>query len=189
MFKRYDKKVTEPFAKKTIGLSFDKKYLDYYAPKSTDDFDYISPDGENALEVTIVIPKNEMYAYVYEKEKDKHKEKSTLKTSQIKMAKLNDDGDLSFYYGGSMGEIKTKIKEELNIKQNKAINRLKEKHYKSVDLCMCINDGSLFDQYSFELAFNDLNRYIFDNIFFITRSRFVVYNRNNGFKEYPRVIE
>ena len=186
-FERYSKEIIEPFAIKTIGLSYSKEYLNYVAPNDTNNFDYISPSGDNALEITLVTSENEMNAYVYEKLKAQ--DKQDLKTSHIEWAKLKDDGKLLFYRGGSMGEIKREIYKALNKKQDKALKRLKDKTYNSVDLCICMVDGSLFDQYSFELAFDNLDEYIFTNIFFITPSYFICYNKNSGFKEYPRIIQ
>lgn len=176
----------EPFALRVLRFSFDLKYGEYHAPTNSDNFDYVSPDGNNALEITSVITKNEMEEYIYEKFKASGKQ--NLKSSHIKDLKLTDDGDIQSYYGGSMSEVISLIRKALENKQKKALRRLEIKSYKSVDLCMCINDGSLFNKYSFEIAFNDLDKYLFNNIFFITSAHFIRYNKKIGFEEYPRII-
>lgn len=186
-FERYNKHIIEPFAIKTIAASYDKEYGTYYSPTDTNNFDYISPTHEQAIEITSVIPKNEINVYKYEKLKSKRK--THLRTSHIKSLKLKPNGDIYSYYGGSINEINHAIRKSLELKHAKAVERIKNKPYKQVDLCICIQDGSLMDLFSFELAFTDLEKYIFDNIFFITPSYFIHYKKGNGFFEYPRVIE
>ena len=85
-----------------------------------------------------------------------------------------------------MPEIKNAILDSLERKQQKACKRLKDKNYQNIDLCFCIQDGSLFDLFSFRIAFDNLDKYIFQNIFFITPSYFIRYNTKVGFEEYPR---
>ena len=46
-------------------MSFDSKFNEYMSPSNPDNFDYISPDGQSALEVTIAISQNEKEAYIY----------------------------------------------------------------------------------------------------------------------------
>ncbi len=185
-FERFDKRIIEPFAIKTIAASYDKEYGTYYSPADTNNFDYISPTQEQAIEITSVIPKNEINVYKYEKLKSKGK--AHLSTSHIKWIKLKPNGDIYSYYGGSISEINRTIRKSLESKHTKAIARLRYKPYKQVDLCICIQDGSLLDLFSFELSFTDLEKYIFDNIFFITSSHFICYNKKVGFTEYPKVI-
>ncbi len=185
-FERYSKDIMEPFALKVLSLSFDSSYGEYYAPTNSDNFDYISLDRNSALEITSIISKNEMQVYIYEKSKAKGKQ--NLKHSMIRDLNLKDDGNIESYYGGSMSEIKVAIIKSIDKKQNKALKRLKEKQYNCVDLCLCINDGGLFDKYSFELAFTELDKYLFNKIFFITCTHFICYSKENGFKEYPRII-
>lgn len=185
-YERYSKNILELFALNVLTLSFDTNYGNYYAPKNSDNFDFISPDNISALEITSVIPKNEMEAFVYEKLKAHGKQ--NLKFSRIKGLKLTDNGNIKFYYGGSMSEIKSAIRYCIDSKQEKALKRLKSQPFKSVDLCICINDGALFDKYSFELAFDDLDKYLFSNILFITSAHFIRYNKKIGFEEYPRII-
>lgn len=164
-YKRYSKEILEPFALRVLKFSFDSKYEEYFAPTNSDNFDYISSNGNNALEITSVITKNEMKEYIYEKLSASGKK--NLKSSYIKDLQLTDDGHIQSYYGGSMSETISLIRKRLESKQKKALKRLEIKSYESVDLCMCINDGSLLDKYSFELAFKDLNKYLFNNIFLL----------------------
>lgn len=66
-YKRYSKEIMESFALRVLKFSFDSKYGEYFAPANSDNFDYISPDGNDALEITSIITKNEMEEYIYEK--------------------------------------------------------------------------------------------------------------------------
>ena len=184
IWERYSKEIIEKFAINVVAKSFNKKYSTYFSPENSDNFDFISPDETEALEVTLVIPDNEQREYIYEREK--HKGKKDLKTNHIKNANFDSQGNIISYYGGSMPEIKNAILDSLERKQQKACKRLKDKNYQNIDLCFCIQDGSLFDLFSFKIAFDNLDKYIFQNIFFITPSYFIRYNKKVGFKEYPR---
>lgn len=181
----YDKNIIEPFALSTIAKSFDAIYADYRSPESTDNLDYISPDGSKAIEITTVIPNNVIGGFVYDKALSKGKNPSPNK---IKKAKVDASGNLLSFYGGSMSEIRRGIIERIEEKNDKVIKRKIKYSYKSVDLCICIADGSLFDLYSFQTAFCDLQKYVFDNIFFITPSYFIRFDKINGFQEYRRII-
>lgn len=185
-FERYDKKVMESFALRVLTKSFDAEFGEYFSPDNTNNFDFLSKDGKSALEVTTIIPQNVMEAYKYEKEY--HKGKRNLSTKRIKNVKTRDDGSLRSYYGGDMREIACKILETINIKHHKAIKRIKNLNVNSVDLCICMDDGGLFDLNSFEIAFEGFEDYIFENIFFITSSYFVRYNKIHNFQEYERKI-
>ncbi len=184
-YNRYDKNVLEPFALKTTGLSFNKKYLDYYHPCDTDNYDYISPDGSSALKITSVIPKNAIEAYKYEKAYIKGK--NNLKKDRIKDSYFNINGELVSNRGGSIKEIKLNLKKAIDEKAEKTKRRLTEVPL-SVDLCICVMDGGLLDLYSFSLAFDDLSKYPFDNIFFFTSLHFISYNKTNGFVQHTRII-
>lgn len=186
-FERYDKEIMEQFAKDVISKSFDYKYFKYIKPVNTDNFDFISPDGLNALEVTSVIPKNVLEAYQYEKEMAKGK--TNLKKQRIKEAVFKDDGSLSSYYGGSFGAIIKEIKNAVEEKNTKAKRRKELRNYDSVDLCICVQDGGLMDLYSYKIAGFAFDNSEFDNIFFITQSFFFRYSKNTGFEEYQRVIK
>ena len=183
---RYSKEVIEPFALSTIAKSFGFEYSQYYSPKDTNNFDYLSPDGTKALEITIVVPENEKQGLIYEKELAKGKHPTLGRVSR---AKINEQGNLISYRGGSMSEIRHLIRSRLEEKNSKAVSRMKKAVYEQVDLCICIADGSLFDFFSFQLSFDDLRKYVFDNIFFITPSYFIRYDKVNGYQEYERKIQ
>ena len=183
---RYSKEVIEPFALSTIAKSFDLRYGQYYSPKDTNNFDYLSQDGAKALEITMVVPENEKQGMIYEKELAKGKHPIPDRVSR---AKINEQGKLISYRGGSMSEIRRLIRLRLEEKNAKALSRMEKNAYQQVDLCICIADGSLFDLFSFQLSFDDLQKYVFDNIFFITPSYFIRYDKVNGYQEYERIIQ
>ena len=183
----YDKRNIEKYAIETIAASYDSKYAKYQPPIDCDNFDFVSIDGKNALEVTLVIPANERQAHIYEIERGKGKTK--LDPQRIKWAKLKPDGALHSYYGGSMAEIRQAILDSIEHKQEKALRRLKSKNYLSVDLCICVVDGSLFDILSYEMSFPNLDRFVFQNIFFITPSYFIRFSKDKGFLEYPKKLK
>lgn len=186
-FKRYDKKIIEEFAIRTISRSFNSKFSLYDSPKDTDNFDFISPNKKEALEITTVIPKNEMQAYIYEKEL--YCGKNNLNPNKISNVKLQEDGSLYSYNGGSMSEIRQKILEIIKKKHNRAVKRKENTGIDIVDLCICMVDGSLYDINSFKIQFSNLlEESIFRNIFFITPSCFIKYNKACGFEEYDRKI-
>lgn len=180
-YKRYDKKTIESFAKNTISEKYDKKYSSYYSPSNSDNFDYISPSREDAIEITTAIPENEMNYYVFETQKAKGK--SNLNYEKVKGLKLNANGEMKRYYGGSLQEIIELIYDRIESKQKKALTRTESKSYKHIDLCVCIQDGSLLDLSSFQREFSNLGKYIFDKIFFITPSHFIVYEKDTGLYE------
>ena len=185
-FERYNKKVIEPFAIKVIAKSFDAKYAQYIHPTDDDDFDYISLDGLRAVEVVLVIPENEKKAYGYEVQLSKGK--MHLCTNRIKDAVAREDGSLFSCYGGSLRAIIRSIKEVVNQKCNKAKRRKTAKYYEAVDLCVCVQDGSLMDLHSYTTAGFDFTETPFDNIFFITPSYFFRYSKPTGFEEHRRII-
>ena len=184
-FERYEKKITEPYAIKVLSMSFDSKFNEYMSPSNPDNFDYISPDGQSALEVTIAISQNEKEAYIFEKSAAKGKKK--LDETKVKELVLNDNSEIRSYYGGTIAEIKKIIRCRIDEKQYKALKRLKNNPVNKLDLCVLINDGGILDKTSFEWYFDDLNKYVFNNIFFVTPSCFVCYKKNIGFKEYPLI--
>jgi len=184
MNRRYDKRIIEPFALNTLAKSFDNRFNLYYKPENTDNFDFISLDNKRALEVVSVVSKNEMNAYVYENELLKGKQ--NLNTKNIKEARLNDDGSLQRYYGASIQELLSLIEERTEKKNTKAIIRAESSSFEVVDLCLCVDDGGLLDLNSCNAL--NFKSYIFNNIFIITSSCFLCYNKLSGFKEYRRVI-
>ena len=181
-YNQYDKNVIEKFAIETISKSYNTKYAKYVSPSNTDNFDFISEDLKSALEVTTAIPNNMFEAYKYEKERIRGK--SNLSIKKIDGAKTNEKGELFCWSGGTMLETQNKIIQAINKKQDKAIKRIQASCVEIVDLCICLQDGSLYDLESFRNTFHDFNEYIFENIFFITPSYFIHYDRNVGFQEF-----
>ena len=86
IWEQYSKEIIENFAINVVAKSFNKKYSTYFSPENSDNFDFISPDETEALEVTLVIPENERREYIYEREK--HKGKKDLKKITLKMQTL-----------------------------------------------------------------------------------------------------
>lgn len=185
-FNRYDKDIIESFSLAVIANSFDNTYASMIKPNSTDDFDFVSVDGRKGLEVSLVIPENEQQAYEYEKILKKSERKPDSK--RVKNARVGHDGALISYYGGGMGEIRSKIIERIKTKHEKALKRLSRSGCQTVDLCLCVADGSLFNLDSYKMSFDNLDQFVFDNIFIITPAYFIRYNKTTGFEEYKRII-
>lgn len=97
-YDRYDKNVIEPYALSTIAYSYDLSYKNYFRPKNTDNFDYISQDGKRALEISLVISENEREAYIYDKELNNKKDPDPLR---IKDVRIEENGNIVSYRGGS----------------------------------------------------------------------------------------
>ena len=150
--KKYDKDSIEPFAINTIAQSFNERYAQYYSPKNTDNFDFISPDKQSALEVTLILPENERKEYEYEKALDKN---GKANLHEIKGVKTDENDRILSYYGGSISEIKKAIVDSINRKNRKALKRLMNKKYSQVDLCLVIQDGALLDFNSFKHYFEE----------------------------------
>ncbi|WP_419574312.1 hypothetical protein [Ruminococcus sp.] len=186
--KRYDKDSIEPFAINTIAQSFNERYAQYYSPKNTDNFDFISPDKQSALEVTLILPENERKEYEYEKALDKN---GKANLHEIKGVKTDENNRILSYYGGSISEIKKAIVDSINRKNRKALKRLMNKKYSQVDLCLVIQDGALLDFNSFKYYFEEFYTldFLFRNIFFITRDTFIRYSKSDDFVEYKRKIK
>ena len=163
-FERYDKDVIESFALRAISKSFKEKYSEYIKPQEVDDFDYISSDCLHALEITLVISDNAQKAYVYEKLY--FQGKRGLKQNNIRFARFGENEELRMWEGGSIHEIIEQINRAVERKEIKAKKRLKKKHYSSVDLCLCIVEGGMFEEEDFKDTFV-FEETLFDNIFLI----------------------
>lgn len=190
-FERYDKGITERFAISVVSKSFDSKYAEYIQPKDTDNFDFVSSNGKKAMEVVFVITRNEMNAYKYEKAFSKGNSSESKKKAtkeKVKQATFDGDGNILYYYGGSLQEIIKRIKNSITTKNEKAQKRKNFEEYESIDLCVGVQDGSLMDIWSYRNAGFDFKNFVFDNIFFITPSHFFRYSVSSGFEEYNRLI-
>lgn len=188
LLNRYDKDIIEEFAINTISKSFSDVYSNYKAPKNPDNFDFLSQDGNSALEVTLILPENEKKEYEYEKAKSKNRKANARRIIDVN---FDNHGNILSYYGGSISEIKKSIINSIKIKNQKATKRIIKKPYSQIDLCLVIQDGSLLDLDSFRLFFKEFYslEFIFSNIFFITRSNFIRYSKISGFEEYERKLE
>ena len=180
----------EEFSIKVLTLSYDSKYSNFIYHGKDDEFDYTSSDDDVALEVVSIIPDNIINAVKYENAMEKGKKPDSEK---VLLSKTDSDGNLIMYYGGSIGEIKQKIKDSIQIKKNKTLRRKKYKKYK---LCICIHDGGLLsskESLYYLLKDDFLKNMIYDKVFFITRCNFYVWDRSyqkveNQFQEYKRII-
>ena len=184
-YERYDENVIEKFAVSTLSKSFDESYGKYVFPSNPDNFDAISEDGQKALEITLVITKNQ--ESVYEYEKNFANGKPNLRTKHINKVKLKDNGEI-YQFQVSPREIIGLTQNAIINKNEKAKKRLTKNKYSSVDLCICIDDGGwfTFEEYTnLELI---LDFSLFENIFFITSSLFFRYTKTNGFEQYNRII-
>lgn len=182
----FDKNVIESFALSTIAKSFDYNYSSYFSPADTNNFDYLSQDRKKALEVTSVIPENELQAFIYDK---KLAQGNRPQLKKVRDAVATKSGALISCAGGSMPEIENLIMFRIKEKNKKALSRMNKATYQQVDLCICISDGGLFDLRSFQLIFTDMREYEFNNIFFITLSHFIRFDKsNNEYTEYKLVV-
>ena len=177
-FERYDKNIIEEFAIRTISKSYNKDYGLYRQPNDTDDFDGVSSSGEYALEITLVISPNNMSAYVYEKLFSQGK--NSLQYKHIKGAKLKSNKEL-FQWQGDISQIKNLLQEAISKKEEKTRQRLSKTSYKSVDLCVCVEDNGWFaseNEFCLFVGNNVFKETLFRKIFIITSRLFLVYENN-----------
>lgn len=179
MYYRYDKEETEKWAVTTIARKYDKIYQGFEKNNETDGFDYVYTKEKVALEVSLVIPENEKRYYEYEKTMEK---KGKANENRIKGLKRFEDGRIK-HYGGSIDEIIHLTLERIKEKHNKALKHNSQGEFNRINLCLLINDGSLFGIETFRFYSKGLEQYIFDKIFFITQSKFIVYTKNEGIRE------
>ena len=125
---------------------------------------------------------------MYEYENALHKGKKAPNTQNIKNANFLSDGSLMSYKGGSVSELWQLIRERIQSKHNIAVKRLKEKRYHHIELCLCVVDGHIIDMNDLIYYLNDLERFVFDRVFFITSSLFLCYDKKNGLKEYSKKL-
>ncbi len=181
----YSSKVMEEFAIRVISKAYDSKYSKYIWHDKDDDFDFTSPDDQVALEVATILPKNIRNAIEYEQAIDKGKKPDPAK---VYNSKVDDDGELLFYYGGSMEEIGKSINKMIEKKENKRKKRAKK--YNLYELCLCIDDGGLFNNklnFDFIIRSGILKITEFSKLFLITSSNFFVIS-DDLIVEYARKI-
>jgi hypothetical protein len=182
---RYNKKTIEPYAISVISQSYDKTYANFYSPVDTDNFDYLSVDGTKALEISLVLTSNESEAYEYENAIYKGRKKPN--PNRIKNANFLPDGRLISYSGGPLGELWWNIRDRIQKKHDIALKRLKTSDIGRIELCLCIVDGHIIELVDFPYYLENLEHFVFDRVFFITSSRFICYDKQLGFKEYPKI--
>lgn len=181
----YSSKRMEEFAIRVISKSYDCKYSKYIWHDKDDDFDFTSPDDKVALEVATILPQNIRNAIEYEKTIDKGKKPDS---SKVYNSKVDDIGELLYYHGSSMDEIRKLISVMVNKKEKKRKKRLKI--YSLYELCLCINDGGLFNDkldFDFIISSGILKTTFFSKLFLITASNFFVIS-DNLIVEYDRKI-
>lgn len=179
-------RVVEPFAINTIGNSYDKHHLSFLRGHKNDAFDFTSPDGRVALEVSLIIPGNINRVITYEDRKSKGE---TCDRSYVRNALYDDAGNLLCYDGGSISELKLLILERITAKNGKALRR-KTGTIKSYELCLAIFDGGLLHKptdFKFVLESKEFNDSIFDKLFIITSGNFFLIE-NASIREYKRVF-
>lgn len=182
----YSSAIMEEFAIRAISKSFDESYSNYIWHDKDDDFDFTSLDDTIALEVATILPSNVINAIKYEKALDTGK---TPDAKKVISAHIDDEGELLTYYGGSMDEIRNAVIEMINKKEIKRNKRVKK--YCRYELCLCIDEGALFNTPSdFEFIVNSriLNFTGFSRLFLITCNNFYVIE-NNKISEYSRIIQ
>ncbi len=91
----YSSEKMEKFSIRVIAESFNKLYDDYIWQDKKDDFDFTSLDDKSALEVTSIIPINEINAVEYEKALDKCKIPNINKVID---ARIDNNDELITYF-------------------------------------------------------------------------------------------
>ena len=172
----------EEFSIRTIRKSYKSFYCDYIWHDKEDDFDFTSPDDKIALEVVTILSKNEINAIQYEKALDSNKSPDI---SRVINSHADNEGELLYYHGGTMSEIKDAVIEAILKKEEKRKKRTKK--YNCYELCICINEGGLFNRCcDFKFIFKTLKTTKFSRVFIITCLNFFVVE-NNQIEEYKRV--
>lgn len=170
---KLNNKRVEKFARKFLSEHYDIKYSQYEWKDKKDDFDFVSPDGASALEVTMIISKNYEQAIEYEINKKRGK---TVDCSRIKWGRFDEQGNLLMFAGADMEEIRDSIIKAINKKIKKKKSRCNRGIvYDNYELCIYVDDCGLFnDVRDFEFLINIINE-DFVKIFIITSSFLFIY--------------
>lgn len=174
----FHKSKIEPFAIKTISLSYDTRYSSFTYNASDNNFDYNSKDNTIALEVSTIIPKNIQNVLRYANSLNP-------KIDKVINAKVDNNGNLKSYYGGSIQELKDLIIDRIKEKEEKG--KRKNKVYLEYELCLCVLDGGLFE-HIYELNFIKNQTTFYKKIFIITASCFFAFEKGI-IKKYNRIYE
>jgi hypothetical protein len=167
-----DEKI-EQFAIEKLTFAYNSIYNDFIWNQKADDFDFIHQNLGIALEVSVIITKNTQNVLSYQNSFRKN-------IATIKQAKVDENGRLVSWYGGSVGELRRLIIERINRKNAKAKKHLREEIVEC-QLCLCIDDGGWFErkeEFDFLKEITLLKDTVFNKIFIITSSLFLVYENN-----------
>ena len=169
----YSDKITEPFAITTIANFYDTVYNSFLWNEKTDDFDFSHYDLGIGLEVSVIITSNTQKVLSYQNSIRKD-------IKSIRGAKINSNGELSAWYGGSGFELQKLIIDRISRKNSKAKRHLSDK-ITECQLCLCIDDGGWYqreDEFEFLKTSKVVSEMIFSKLFIITSSLFLVYEKN-----------
>lgn len=169
----YSDEKIEQFAIETLASLYNPVYNDFIWNQKADDFDFIHQNLGIALEVSVIITKNTQNVLSYQNSFRKD-------ITTIKQAKVDENGRLVSWYGGSVGELRRLIIERINRKNAKAKKHIKD-GIVECQLCLCIDDGGWFErkeEFDFLKERISLEDTLFKKIFIITSSMFLVYENN-----------
>lgn len=166
----YSDKKIEQFAIEKISTVYSPVYGDFIWNQKAYDFDFVHHELGIALEVSVIITKNTQNVVSYQ-----HSFRKDIAT--IKQAKVDENGRLLSWYGGSVGELRRLIIERINRKNTKAKNHIRD-GIVECQLCLCIDDGGWFErkeEFDFLKEISLLTDTVFNKIFIISSSLFLVY--------------
>ena len=169
----YNDNIIEPFAIKTIESSYNSVYNDFCWNKKADDFDFVHYNLRIGLEVSVIITSNTQKVVSYQNSIRKD-------IKSIRGAKINSNGELSAWYGGSGFELQKLIIDRISRKNSKAKRHLSDK-ITECQLCLCIDDGGWYqreDEFEFLKTSQVVAEMLFSKLFVITSSLFLVYEKN-----------
>lgn len=173
---RFDDKEIESYAIDILGKFYDSKYLSMIWNNGLDEFDFTNEDSSIALEVMVVISESTKKVLQYESSLKKGR---NYYKPQIMNSRFDDDGNLLYYGGGSIIELKNIIKESIKEKEEKRKKR--NKIFGSYELCLCVDDGGLFDKkssFNFIIDEKILDKTEFSTLFIITSYNLFIIKNN-----------
>jgi hypothetical protein len=144
--------------------------MDFCWNKKSDDFDYVHFALSIGLEVSVIITRNTQKVVSYQNSLRKD-------IASIKNAKVDDNGCLLSWYGGSCIELKKLILDRIVTKNDKAKRHLRDS-VSECQLCLCVDDGGWFEnesEFDFLKSIKLGEDVIFSKVFIITSSLFLVY--------------
>ena len=186
----YSSDLTE---KAVIGIiinSYSSCYSNLIHNSKKDSFDFESSDKTHCLEVTTILPINVINAMEYEKSLIKNK---IANKNKVFDAKYNDSGELLYYHGGDLSELRYLVLRSISVKTIKAIKRIKKNkmNIKSLELALYVDDGGIIDSkkdIQYILYSEEFANSILTKIFYIGRSTFFVIEKNK-ITEFTRKVK